>query len=399
MNILKMVRDALQVGYNTLSGRILLHLGKPKKPLFPLADRLLADAFRLGQLPSPTEKEERRAVFVVERLKTLNLPYTVDEAGNILVRLYSLKEDPELREDVSSEPLLVFTRLVSTRWNPLESLGKLELQYARGAGLADALGPAALLSIAEAFTAGRLTLGRDILLFFSALHFDDPYTNVFRLFTSDRRFRPLAAIGVRGFMLGFLTSHTLGAYRVELTLTEEEEKNSGTNAVVSALIDTARHFQQVALSFGDALHIYFSRIEALSSFNRTPPEGVMELDMESADKKLLEEAVEKIRAIAENTAYRNVKGSFRIVSFIPPGDPSVSEGLTRILQDLMKELKINAEEEAKSDPASFLSAQGIPALSVGVASGREGLGRDTVEIASIEKGRQLLERLIMQAGT
>jgi hypothetical protein len=397
MNMLKMLKEALQFGYNTLSGRILFHLGKPKKPLFPLADRLLADAFRLGQLPSPTEKEEMRAVFVVERLRGLGLPYTVDEAGNILARLHSAEEQED-PDNISTEPLLVFTRLVSERWNSLESLGKLELQYARGAGLADALGPAAILSIAEAFTGGRLSLGRDILLFFSALHFDDPYSNVFRLFTSDRRFRPFAAIGVRGFMLGFLTSHTLGSYRVELTLAEEEEKNGNTNAVVSALIDTARHFKKVAESFGDSLHIYFRRIEAISSFNRTPLEGALELDLESTDKGQLEEAVEKIRAIAENTAYRNVKGSFRIVSFIPPGDPSVSEGLSRILLDLMKELKINAEEEAKSDPASFLSAQGIPALSVGIASGREGLGRDTVEIASIEKGRQLLEQLIVQVG-
>jgi hypothetical protein len=125
---------------------------------------------------------------------------------------------------------------------------------------------------------------------------------------------------------------------------------------------------------------------------------VLELDLEAADGELLDGALESIKAVAESTAYEAVKSSFRVISSIPPGDPSVSEDLTRTLLEIMKELKINAEEEAKPDPSSFLSALGIPALSVGIASGREGLNRDTVEIASVEKGRQLLERLVMLLG-
>jgi acetylornithine deacetylase/succinyl-diaminopimelate desuccinylase-like protein len=394
MNVVGFFKNAVQMGLTILSGKVSFLLRKPKKPVFPLADRLLADAFRLGQIPSPTEQEKERAFFVAERLQSLNLPYTVDNAGNILVHLHSIKEE---LADISSEPLLVFTRMVSERWNSLDSLGKLELQYARGAGLADALGPAALLSLAEAYALGRLSPGRDIQLFFSAIHFDDPYSDAFSLFTSNHYYRPAAAIGVRGFMLGFLTSHTLGSYRVELTLTEEDG-NKKSNAVVNALTDAARHFQKTADSMGENLHIYFKRIEALSSFSRTPSEGVLELDLESADGELLEDALESIKAVAESTAYEAVKSSFRVVSSIPPGDPSVSEELTATLLEIMKELKINAEEEAKPDPSSFLSALGIPALSVGVASGREGLNRDTVEIASIEKGRQLLERLVMLLG-
>lgn len=392
-NLLTALKNALQQGFRTLSGSLFLH--RPRKSAFPLADRILADAFRLGQLPSPTEQEQVRAVFVAERLQALNLPHTVDGSGNILARLHSYKD---IMTDVTYEPLLVFTCLVSDRWNSLESLGRLELQYARGAGLADALGPAALLSLAEAYASGRLAPDRELLLFFSARHFDDPYSDSFSLFTGDPRYRPAAAIGVQGFMLGFLTSHTLGSYRVELGITEDEKQKGDSNAVVNALLDTAGRFRELVKSPGGALRLYCRRIEAQSSFSRTPLEGVLELDMESADKGALDGALETIRNLAENSVFPGVKKSFRVVSSIPPGDPSVSEGLTRTLSELMKELKIKAEEEAKPDPSSFLSALGIPALSVGIASGREGLNRDTVEIASIEKGRQLLERLVMVLG-
>jgi hypothetical protein len=395
MNLLGLLKNALQQGFRTLSGRASGLFRRPRKPIFPLADRILADAFRLGQLPSPTDREQIRAVFVAERLKALDLPYTVDDAGNILARLHSYKD---MMTDITYEPLLVFTSLVSDRWNPLESLGRLELQYAQGAGLADALGPAALLSLAEAYASGRLTPDRDLLLLFSGRHFDDPYSDSFSLFTSDPRHRPVAAIGVRGFMLGFLPSHTLGSYRVELIVTEDEKQKGDPNGVVNALLDTAGRFREEAESSGDALHLYFRRIEAQSSFSRTPPEGVLELDLESGDKLVLDGALEKIRNLAENTAFPAITKTFRVISSIPPGDPSVSGELTRILSELMKELKIKAEEEAKADPSSFLSALGIPALSVGIASGREGLNRDTVEIASIEKGRQLLERLVMILG-
>ena len=198
MSVLGFIKNTVKKGLNSLSGKIGQLLAKPKKSAFPLAERLLADAFRLEQIPSPTEQEKERASFIAERLSALNVPYVVDDAGNILASLDSLNE-----AEISREPLLVFTPLVSERWNPLESLGKLEIQFARGAGLADALGPAALLSIAEAYAEGRLAPERDICLFFSAHHFDDPITDAFNIVTSGTRFRPAAAIGVKGFMLGF----------------------------------------------------------------------------------------------------------------------------------------------------------------------------------------------------
>ena len=393
MDIFGFFKNAVQSGMNTLAGKVYQFFSRPKKPAFPLADRLLADAFRLDQIPSPTEQEKERAFFVAERLSVLKIPYVIDDTGNILARLHSPNET-----NISREPLLVFTRLVSERWNSLESLGKLELHHAKGAGLADALGPAALLSVAEAYAEGRLATERDICLFFSVYNYDDPVTDVFRIVTSGSRFMPAAAIGVSGFMLGFLTTHTLGSYRAMLTVAEEEQQKAEANAVVSTLIDMTRHFQKAAETFGSDLDLYFKRIEAQSSYNPTPAEGVLELVLESRDGEILETALENIKAVAETATYAAIKSSFHVIASIPAGDPAQCKGLTEIVLKEMKELKINAVEEAKPDPASFLSVLGIPALSVGIASGREGLTVDTVEIASVEKGRLLLERIIVQAG-
>ena len=108
--------------------------------------------------------------------------------------------------------------------------------------------------------------------------------------------------------------------------------------------------------------------------------------------------MEKIKQVAESSVYEGVKNALRVIACTPPGDPALNKEYAKLILDIMKELKISATEEAKPDPASFLSDYGIPALSVGIASGRAGLTRDTVEIASVERGRQLLEQLIIRAG-
>ncbi|MDR0476047.1 MAG: hypothetical protein LBH43_20570, partial [Treponema sp.] len=92
MDILEFLKITVRTGLNSLSGKLGQLLAAPKKPAFPLADRLLADAFRLEQIPSPTEQEKERASFIAERLSALNVPYVVDEAGNILASLHSLNE-------------------------------------------------------------------------------------------------------------------------------------------------------------------------------------------------------------------------------------------------------------------------------------------------------------------
>jgi hypothetical protein len=366
---------------------------KSKKSSFPLADRLLADALLLGGIPSPAEREEERAAFVSERLRALAVPHTIDEGGNILVRLHGNR---------SAEPLLLFAALGSERWNPHESLGRLDSQYARGAGLADALGPAALLSVAENYLQSNLARGRDVLLFFSASDFDDPAQDSFLPFTGPK-LRPCAALGLRGFALGSLYNPVLGRCRAEIVLSlkgrkDEKEKDlpdTDVNALSGALIKMASGYLQTAEKARNAgLSIGIRRIEAQTSYGKAPEEGALELVFEGADKDQLDGALEGARSGAEQYNTAETAAVFTVLSSVPPSDPALCAPLSETLKSAMKELKIKCVEESGADPASFLTNMGIPALSFGLAGGREGLEHDTIEIATVEKGRLLLERCI-----
>ncbi|MDR2109857.1 MAG: hypothetical protein LBP32_00970 [Spirochaetaceae bacterium] len=395
MNFLSQFKKLLVRGINTLSGRASAFRQR-RKPVFPLADRLLADALRLAEIPSPSPMEGERAAFVLERLRLLGTAPWSDEGGNVFVRLHSAS--------LHSEPLLLFTDLGSKRWHPLESLSRLDAVYARGAGLADVLGAAALLSVAEEICLGRLQSGRDILLLFAARSFDDPESNVFLPITESPPDRPFSAVGIRGFLLGSLITHIQGTYRMEITISsirgekepEEEEPPKKlpdpSNMVVDTLIATARRLSEIR-DTDEEIRVYIRRVEAGAGFGRTPSEGILEIELESSDGTRLDMAMNRVKAIAE-VQNPELRVSVNITSFIPAGDPSVSAELSRKVQGIMRGLHIKVREENGSDPSSFLANHGIPAVSLGIARGREGLSRDTIEISSIEKGRLLLEALI-----
>jgi hypothetical protein len=391
LTIFQEFKKFLLQGLRRLSLRTSHILRRSGKPRSPLADRLLADALRLAELPSPTAREEQRAAFVLERLNTLNLHSRVDEEGNILVRLAGDGGDDKA-------PLLLFTDLGSTRWRPLESLARLDADYAQGAGLADILGSAALLSAAETFTQGGPRPGRDLLLLFAAHSFDNPESRVLLALTGKPETRPCAALGIRGLLLGNMVSPTLGTYRMEIRFTREGGNESASSPVViDSLLAIAGKLSGIVWDAEGTTRLYIHRISADAAFERCPGEGLLEVELESSDPARLDMAMSTIKATVESSGQTpGVKLNFRTLSYLPVGNNAVNRGLAKLVSEIMQGLKIKVREESGADTAAILSEQGIPALSLGVAAGREGLTQDRVEIDSIETGRLLLESLILR---
>jgi hypothetical protein len=415
VNLFAYIQNAAVRGIHAFSGKFFR-----RQPVFPLADRLLADLLRLAEIPSPSPQEGERAAFILERLHLLGTSPWVDEDGNVCVRLHSAAS-------TEKAPLLLFADLGSGRWHPLGSLSRLDAVHARGAGLADVLGVAALLYVAEAVSQGRLKSGRDILLLFAARSFEDPESRVFALITENQLNHPFAAVGFRGFSLGSMITHARGIYRMALSVetlrnekeTEEEEapkkkesRPENPNLVVDTLTAAATRLSAVWAS-SEKIRLYIRSIKALSGYGRTPSEGILEFELESGPPpedpfpqkepesvpvsagELLEEAMVNARASAEAAIrHPELKGAVTITAFIPAGDPGLTAGLSRLIGNIMRDLRIKVREEDGPDPSAFLSNRGIPAVSLGIARGREGLSLDTIEIASIEKGRQLIDSVI-----
>ena len=359
IRILERCQNLVVRGINALAGKAAGFLHAPRRPKSPLADRLLADALRLAEIPSPTEWEEQRASFVLERLTALGLSPLVDERGNILARVHS----PDL-EDLP--PLLLFTNLGSDRWHPLESLSRLDAEEARGAGLADSLGAAALISAAEGISCGRIETSREIILLFAAGSFDNSDGSFFQPVTEDDAVRPAATIGVRGLTLGTLVNNSRGIYRMKISLSLETaspgkgdagegkpkkgdapvpgtagKPPAGSGPVVDTLLDTAHKLAGITWDIEGTTKLYIRHIDAETIFGHTPAEGLLEIEIESSDGARLEMAMNTVKATVENAASGpELKKEVVITSFIPVGDVSVNDKLMRIVTGIMKDQRI-----------------------------------------------------------
>ncbi|QQO11000.1 hypothetical protein [Breznakiella homolactica] len=398
MSLFSGIRTIIPRFLSVFSGKASSVLHSQRKSSTMLSDRILADALMLAAIPSPTFREEQRAAFVLERIASMGINPRVDEFGNIGIRIHcaSGKTEP---------PLLLFTDLGSNRWHPLESLSRIDATVAKGAGLADVLGTAALLSAAEGICSGRITPGRDVVFLFSAHSFDDPESDAFHEIAESPDDRPFAAIGVQGFLLGSIATYAQGNYRIEIRIASEREDPAPPegeeppgdcpNPVVDTLISMARNLSGITWDSERTTHCHIRRIEAGTGFGRIPSEGIIELELESSDGPLLDVARTAVTATAEKAGEgKDIKISVNIVSFVPAGDGKVNADFIQTISDIMKELHIKIHRDSRSDPAAFLSIQGIPALSLGLAQGRTGLNVDTVDIASLDKGRQLIESII-----
>ncbi|MDR1618815.1 MAG: hypothetical protein LBS06_07195 [Treponema sp.] len=372
-------------GLHSLAGKTGGLLKRPRRPANPLADRLLADALRLAELPSPVPGEEPRSLFVLDRLKRCGFIPAVTKSGNIIVRLHT--------EGAPEEPVLLFTDLGSMRWHPTESLARLDAEVAAGAGLGDSLGPAALLSVAENFYSGEFRKKRDLLLFFAVRMLDDPENN-FPALIADPARRPAVAVGVRGLSLGTLVYPT-GFCRLRIRVSSDQPEPA--NEVTLTLINTARTILDIRWDGEGKTRVFVRRIEAAAAWGRTPAGGTLELEIESGEGNLLELAKNAITATAEKIGEEaRLRVETALLSSVPPGDRETGKPLFDLALKILKEQRIKVREEIGADPASLFSSEGIPALSLGIALGREGAERDLIQIESVETGRRFLERFISE---
>ncbi len=398
MGFFEKIRTTAVKAVRALTRRASTVLGSLRKSSSPLADRLLSDALRIAEIPSPTAREEQRAAFVLERLRSLGLNPQVDEDGNVLARITCpVPDDPR--------PILVLAELSSPRWHPLESLSRLDADRAYGAGLSDSLGPATLLSLAESLQSGTPAISKDILLLFAARPLDDPRGSVLRRLAEDPQDRPAAALGLRGLSLGTVPIKSLGTYRIEVRVRTDAEVSEtgrkpgsadrGHRNAVDAVVALARTLTGITWDAEQRTTCTVRRIEAGSGFGHEPTEGLLDIELESADEAVLEIAMKAATATAESRGREaNLQTQVTIAGYVPVGDPGVGAGLSKLVIQALKEQHIKVREESGADPAAFFSSRGIPAVSLAVASGREGLDRDEIEVASIEKGRRLLVSVI-----
>jgi len=389
MNVFSKIKNSFTNAFKQFVGTSRTVLGSLTKTKHPLAERILSDALQLSAIPSPTEKEEARSTFIVERLANLGIQGTLDEAGHLLARI-------PCTEAEHTKPILLVASLPSEHWHPTASLGRLDTEKAYGTGLADAIGPATLLAVAEALQTGTLRCNRDLLLLFTATPQNRVPTDLFNDVIQRPDTEPEAVLAIRGLSLGGLNTSYKGTYhiRFQLILDDSEDADPRYSAV-DAITQLAQSLSIVQWDENGETTSAVTRIEAGFGFGKHPSEGSAEIELYSSDPLVLDMAMKAAVATAEKTAEQyKAKAQVDVVSSIPVGQAEVNQHIVKLVSAIMKDLHIHIIEKPIISAVSYFTAKGIPALVLGMSRGHIGLDSDVIEVESLESGRKLLFTLL-----
>jgi len=358
--------------------------------------RLIATAVQFNEIPSPTEKEQQRAQYISRRLSELGIGEAEEDPdGNLSLLL--------LAASPTEEAVLLFANIENEAYSPLDSLVKLAGNRASGRGIADnSLGVAALLVLAEYLKTGERRLAKNVLLLFT------------RLQPAGARFAPLerfiqswrgglpAALYVRGIQLGELAEEPLGACRLTVHVkTRERDVLQGAGSAAAILADIAFRLGRIRWDEERGTTLNLARIEAGLGPGYYAAEGVLELEIFSRREGPLELARQAVSATIREVG-EDSKAVIRVEEneLIPVPDPETNRALSAALRGVHRRLGIRTRRVSAPDPAAVLNVHRVPALSVGITTGKKTFREESIDLPPVATGfRQLLLLLEAVAGS
>jgi acetylornithine deacetylase/succinyl-diaminopimelate desuccinylase-like protein len=359
------------------------------KPFEPYVNRLIATAIQFNEIPSPTEKERQRAQFIRRRLNELG----IGEAG----------EDPEANLSVllpasssTDEAILLFANLENDAYSPLDSLVNLAGNRATGRGIADnSLGVAALLVLAEYLQANQQRFARNVLLLFTRMQAAGDRFTALEGFIKRWRGSIPAALYVKGIQLGELGVEPVGTCRLTVHVKTRERDvlaGAGAGSAVAVLADIAFRLGRIRWDMEGCTTLNLARIDAGLGPGYYADEGVMELEIFSRGEGPLELARSAVTATIRN-AGEECKASIRVEEngLIPVPDPETNRALIAALRRVHRRLGIRSRRVSTPDPAAVLNAHRVPALTVGITTGKKTFREESIDLRPVAAGfRQLL---------
>lgn len=276
---------------------------------------------------------------------------------------------------------------------------------AEGRGLAeDSVGVAALLVLAEHLADAGNRPARDLLLHFLPCGAGEE---------GDDRARPLedlvrgcgvtltAAVHLRSVTLGRIEERPVGACRLraQVRTPGSGPPAAGTSAI-TILAAIASRLGSIRWDSEGRTFLNVARLSAGAGFGWHASEGILELEIVSADAPSLEVARTAVTSTLQAAAAdAGASVDVRTVSMYPPGSAGRNAGLADAVRRVYAKLRIRPVPVSFPDHSATVSALGIPAVSLGITTGGKTLAEEWIDIAPVETGfRQVLALLEEAAG-
>ncbi len=384
------IRELLSTAKRMLQRRPRLRSSERRKPdIGSYVNRILSDAILFNETPAPTDRENRRLDFIVQRLSGIGYPNPqVDEVGNVSVVI------PAGR--TTDDHALLFADIGGGTDSPSDCLVTLDAGRARGRGLAeDSVGVAALLVLAEYLAAAGLSFDRNLVLLFSSFDPGRQEMQPLERFLLEWKGRFLFAACVRSLTLGRIQERPMGTCKLSVTARTGQRDlmgAAGAASAISVLAAVASRLGSIRWDSANNTFLNIARLEAGAGFGWYAAEGVLELEIFSTDVSALEVARTAVTAtVGTIAAEAGASAEVTVKTFYPAGNAEMNAGLNDALRRVYARLRIKLRPTSVPDHSAFISSLGIPSVSLGITTGNRSLTEESVDTRPIEAGfRQLL---------
>ncbi len=356
------------------------------------ADRIVSDAILFNETACVPDREARRADFLASKLREFGYPDPrVDEQGGISVTVPG--------SGGAGAAVLVYAAAGFPADAGAECIVSLGADRAEGRGLAeDSVGVAALLVLAEHLAAAETPFERDLVLYFLPCEIGGNGGNPLEGFIRGSGGSIALAVHLRSISLGRIEERSMGACRLRVRVRSGEGDSAspaGGTSAITILAAVASRLGSIRWDSEGSTVLNIARLEAGAGFGWHASEGVLELEIMSAEAAALEVARKAVVATIQTAAAEpGASVEVATVSMYPPGRAELNAGLTAALRRVYERLRIRPIPVSIPDHSAVANALGIPAVSLGITSGSKTLTEEWVDIPPVETGfRQVLEFL------
>lgn len=368
-----------------------------EKKLKKYREVLLANLVMLGEIPSPTFKEQNRIKFLLNRFDEAGLTdSSTDGGGNGIGVLSGKTGDKAILINAHADT--IFTEKTDHTMQVSENT-------ITGPGVADnSLGLATLATLPYIMEDLNIELESDLVLLCGAKSLGRGNLKGIRFFLENNTMEISSAICVEGIQLGRLSYSSIGMLRGEITCSVPESydwSRFGDASAILTLNEIINKLNDMRLPRRPRTSIVMGSISGGTSFNTIARDATLGFEVRSESQEVVENAGKTINDIVmEVSSKTGDRVELDIFAKRTPGGIPYSHPLTNCARTVMESLEIEPRLAPSISELSALIDENIPALTLGITKGEStSKSNETIEIDPIYKGlAQLIGTIIAADG-
>lgn len=348
-------------------------------------------AIEICKIPSMTGKEERKSLFIKDKLNELtSKEAVVDEAGNIK---YLIKGN--------SDDLLILAAHIDTVFTDLQDIKVvIKDNFIYGPSIGDnSINVAALILIIKMFKELNIKPERDILFVFDVGEEGLGNLKGIKNIMKDYGNIVNAVIAVDGGYSS-IVSTGVGSKRYSVTIKTEGGHSWGAFGNDNAIFYASKLIQglyNIKVPKEPKTTYNVGIIKGGTSVNTIAGDVEMIFDLRSIDKNSLEKLDFDFIELVEGIKSEKISIDIKVLGERPPGKCNEEGRLIKIINDVREELGLKAEFTSSSTDANIAMSMDIPAVSFGISQGKGAhTMKEYLDINSLELGLRHLVEIVLK---